>query len=119
MVGIIQKMLVGISIYPVSYILTVIIKLLRSQNNIFAPMASGPTWIILLPLDSLLHRFGTGVAQLGTLSWCIIVVLLIALNAICFISICSIIPRKWNPAAIIILYIIFVAINSYKVDINF
>lgn len=115
----VRNWLLGISIYPVSYVLTVIIGLLMGGSNIFDPPASYPAWVILLSVDSLLNRCGTGLAQMPIVAWCIILLLLISINAICFVSICSILPRNWKPIALIILYIVLVAINSYKVEINF
>lgn len=118
----------GLSIYPVSYILSIIIRLLgggrgAGESYILEPPASIPFWCLLTFLDSIVNRFfGTNSGQFNTtmqsVFWLLLIVILIAINTICFKVVISILPRNWRFAAIIILYIFLVAINAYIPEIN-
>jgi len=114
--------LLGLSIYPVSYILTVVIKLIEGKGIIFEPPASFPAWLILIFLDSLLNRFGTSLTKLNAFAssffHLFFVVILTSINTICFVVIISLLPKDWRPIAIVILYILLVAINTYIPEIN-
>lgn len=107
--------LLGVSIYPISYVISVIIKLFGNKSYPFELPASFPLLFITVFLDSLLNRL----EQFNiVISASLIIIILIGINAICFASIISILPKGWRPIALIILYILLVAINSYNIDIN-
>lgn len=107
--------LLGGSIYPISYVISVIIKLFGNKSYPFELPASFPLFIITVFLDSLLNRL----EQLNiVISASLIIIILISINAICFVSIISFLPKEWRPIALIILYILLVAFNSYNIDIN-
>ena len=107
--------LLGMSIYPISYVMSVIIKLFGGKSYPFELPASFPLFIITVFLDSLLNRL----EQLNiVISASLIIIILISINAACFALIISILPKDWRPIAIVILYILLVAINTYIPEIN-
>ena len=114
---------IGLSIYPVSYIVSSIIKLLGSKNYIFELPESIPFMFVITFLEPLLKQFfGADSGQLNMVELSIVyllfIVILISINTIFFVSIISILPKNWKFIAIIIMYILFVAINSYIPEIN-
>lgn len=115
----VQRWILGISIYPVSYSVGIILKLIKHQNNIFDPIGSLLMWSVVLPLDSLLNCFGTGIDHVGNIFWFIVFLFFTVVNAIAFVWICSILPQKWQPIIFIMLYIVLVVINSYDLNLSF
>ena len=114
----------GLSIYPVSYYLTVICKLINGEKDLFGMHGSIPEWVIMLGADSILHQFwGISLTQLSplisTMFFIMYIVLAVLINASLFVLIARFLPSKWKPVSIIILYIMFLAFNCSIPDIDF
>lgn len=115
----------GLSIYPISYLLIVISKLILGEGMLFGTYGSILEWVIILFSQWILDQFfgGVSLAQPGlimsTLFFIMHVVLVVLINAACFVLIARFLPIKWKPVSIVILYIMFLAFNCYIPDIGF
>ena len=79
--------LFGMSIYPLSWSISIAFKSLSGKANIFEVPGSDLGLFIVIWWDSLLHLFGTSITQLNQVVFDIIFLLiLISVNAICLFS---------------------------------
>jgi hypothetical protein len=115
----------GLSIYPVSYLLTVIFKMISGERILFGTYGSIVEWAIIFFSQWILDQFfgGISLAQPGlimsTMFFIMHIVLVVLINASIFVLITRFLPMKWKPVSIVILYVMFLSFNCYIPDIGF
>jgi hypothetical protein len=111
---------IGLSIYPVSYALSIVLKIINNGHNIFEPPASLPFWLLVSPLWDMFDFVGINRLDGGNgFLYCFFVILTVAVISTSIFVLTSKLPlKRYKFFVLLALYIFLVVINGYTIEVD-